>query len=183
MATTTRTTPFRRPAKGGAQGPGAGLAAEIGKKKPFDLPEQEAYLNLVRTNALLSADFHRLFKERGLSESTFNLLRILRGTMLTEPGTPGRPCHELGERMIAQVPDVTRLVDRLEESGLARRHRCEKDRRVVYISITEEGLKALADLDKPVLELHKAQLGHLSESELKTLSRLLTKARRRDAGG
>ena len=55
------------------------LQHEIKKKKPFDLPEQEAFLNVVRTASTLAADFERLFRDHGLSEATYNVLRILRG--------------------------------------------------------------------------------------------------------
>src|SRR5690242_9245315 len=98
-----------------------GLAAEIGKRRPFELPEQEAYLNLLRTMSFLSADGERMLKEHGLSEATYNILRILRGA-----GDAGRPSGEIGRDMITRVPDVTRLVDRLEKMGLATRCRIEE---------------------------------------------------------
>ncbi len=155
----------------------SGLAREIGKLRPFDLPEQETYLNILRTAAIFGADFNHLFKQHGLTEATYNALRILRGGM-DDPAAPyGRTCSQVGEHMIAQVPDVTRLVDRLEQQGLAERRRCARDRRVVYVAITPKGLDVLAGLDEPVLALHRAHLGHMSADELETLSRLLTKSR------
>lgn len=152
------------------------LQQELGKRRPFDVPEQEAYLNLVRTHGHLSAAFDRLFEAHGLSPSGFNILRILRGAR--EAGIEhGRACHEVGEQMVARVPDVTRLVDRLEKAGLVARHRCTKDRRVVYVAITEAGLELLARLDGPTVALHRAQLGHMTPAELAELSRLLVLAR------
>ena len=41
------------------------LRTEIGKKKPFDLPEEEAHLNMLRTSSLLDAGFARLFRPPG----------------------------------------------------------------------------------------------------------------------
>jgi DNA-binding MarR family transcriptional regulator len=41
---------------------------------------------------------------------------------------------------------VTRLVDRLEADGLVARHRCDRDRRVVYIAITDKGLTLLDEM-------------------------------------
>ena len=81
--------------------------------KRFDTPEQEAYLGIVRTYSILITPFERLFKHHGLSQGTYNALRILRGA-----GESGRMCHEIGKHLVAQVPDVTRLIDRLEEMGL-----------------------------------------------------------------
>ena len=149
------------------------LAQEIGKKRPFDAPEQEAHLNVLRTASVLAAPFNRLFKQHRLSEALYNALRILRGS-----GSTGCACHEVGEMMIAQVPDVTRLVDRLEAMGLAERRRTTEDRRVVMVAITRKGLDLLAKLDAPVMELHRRSLGHMSRAELSELSALLAKARR-----
>jgi DNA-binding MarR family transcriptional regulator len=164
-----------------------GLAAEIGKKGPFQSATQEAYLNLIRTAAILSNQLERLFKTRGLSESTYNILRILRGVSALQGvasskyGDPttrqGLPLTEIGERMIAPVPDVTRLIDRLEQLTFATRRRCEKDRRVIYACITDAGLDVLREFDEAVLETHDAHLGHMSHQELDQMSALLEKAR------
>lgn len=158
-----------------------GLAGEIGKRQPFDLPEQEAYLNLLRTTAQVSGRFAHLLREQGLSEAGYNILRILRGALrgAEAGGTAyhGRTCTAIGHEMITHVPDVTRLVDRLEQQKLAERCRCDKDRRVVYVKITPKGLDVLAALDEPVRNLHKATLGHLTPDELTQLSALLVKAR------
>ncbi len=152
------------------------LAREIGKKKPFDSAEQEAHLSIQRTAAVLGAPFAELFRSHGLTSPTYNVLRILRGAATTGPGR--RSCHEIGEQLIAQGPDVTRLVDRLEAQGLAERCRCEEDRRVVYVQITRKGLDVLARLDEPTMRLHREQLGHMSKGDLAALIRLLAVGRK-----
>lgn len=156
---------------------GRSLADEIGKKHPFESPEQEAYLNILRSAACLGTEFERLFRAHGLSEATYNALRILRGHHRPDPGESGVPSQTIGKQLITNVPDVTRLVDRLVEAGLVERCRVEHDRRVVMVKITRAGLDLLGKLDKPVRELHARQLGHLSRKELDQLSRLLVKAR------
>lgn len=154
------------------------LQHELKKKHAFQSPAQEAYLNLCRTHAALSAAFAQLFKEHGLSETTYNILRVLRGVHeFPEQDQDRLPCHEIADRLITRVPDITRLLDRLENAGLVSRQRCTVDRRVVWAGITSAGLGLLADLDRPVAELHRDQLGHLSDPQLHKLSRLLTKAR------
>lgn len=148
------------------------LQQEIGKKHPFELPEHEAALNIARTASLLEAEFTRLFKRHGLSHATYNTLRILRGH---HPA--GVRTQTIGEQLITHVPDVTRLVDRLVNEGLARRAGDPEDRRVVLVHITPAGLRLLARLDEPVLALHRRQLGHMNQTDLRTLSRLLVAAR------
>jgi len=148
-----------------------GLAAEIGERRPFDSIEQETFLNLARTFECFVAEFHRLFASFDLTEPQYNALRILRGH--------GRPMqvYRIAEQMITRQPDITRLIDRLEQAKLASRQRCKEDRRVVWVAITAAGDKLLAKLDGPVLELHAKQFGHLGAAKLKTLSRLLFEAR------
>ena len=148
------------------------LQRELRKKKPFDLPEEEAGLNLWRTAELVRLPFDRLFADHGISDPQYNVLRILRGQ-----GGKGLPCTEIAAQMVSRMPDMTRLVDRLENAGLARRCRTEEDRRVVLICLTPAGLDLVARLDQPVRDLHEQTLGHLTRAELVELSRLLVKAR------
>jgi len=148
------------------------LQDEIGKKRPFDLAEEEAYLNVRRTAAALESFFGRLFRKHGLSEATYNVLRILRPA-----GEEGRCWTEIREDLVVPVPDVTRLIDRLERSGHVERVRCAKDRRKVYVRITGKGLALVESLDEPVRALLRERLGHVGGEELRTLSRLLERAR------
>ena len=147
------------------------LQRELKKKQPFDVLEQEAYLNILRTNDQFQNRFGKLFREFGVTSSQYNVLRILRGE-----GQP-MPCLEIADRMVQVVPAITGLLDRLELQGLIRRERCTVDRRVVYIDLTEKAVDLLSRMDRPVIELHKALMGHLSVTELKDLTRLLEKAR------
>jgi DNA-binding MarR family transcriptional regulator len=148
------------------------LKDEIKKKHPFEHPAEEAYLNLLRTAAVLSARFEDVFKPTGLSEPQYNVLRILRGV-----GGCGLPSTEIGARMIARVPDVTRLVDRLEAAGLVERCRIAEDRRVVQVKVTKKGLKILGNLDEPLTHVNRELFRHMSRAELGEMSRLLEKAR------
>ena len=150
---------------------GGRLQKELKKRRPFDSPEQEAALNIARTADRFGICFARLFREYGLTPSQYNVLRILRGE-----GKP-LPILEVAERMLAVVPGITGLVDRLEGMGLLARERSTEDRRVVFVAITARGLDLLGQLDGPEAELHRRLIGHLSPAELGELSRLLEKAR------
>jgi MarR family 2-MHQ and catechol resistance regulon transcriptional repressor len=147
------------------------LQSELKKQRPFDLPEQEACLNVLRTNDQLQNRLGRFFREFGLTASQYNVLRILRGE-----GKP-MPSLEIAERMIQVVPAMTGLIDRLEKQGFVERRRCEEDRRVVYIKITEKAAKLLERMDEPLAVLHRELMGHMTKAELRALSRLLEKSR------
>ena len=147
------------------------LQNELKKKRPFDSPEQEALLNILRTNDQFQNRFGRLFREFDLTPSQYNVLRILRGE-----GKP-MPCQEISERMVQVVPAMTGLLDRLEAQGNIQRERCTEDRRVVYIELTDSAKDLLRRMDAPVDKLHHQLIGHLTATEMKQLSRLLEKAR------
>ena len=148
------------------------LRDEIKQTKPFASIHEEAFLNLARTAAVLNHSFAEAVKPHGITATQYNVLRILRGA-----GSAGLCRNEVRDRLVAQVPDVTRLLDRMEEAGLIERERETADRRMVTTRITAEGLRLLKALDEPVLALHRAQLGHLSRQQLADLIELLTIAR------
>src|SRR5580700_5038897 len=130
------------------------LQHELKKKRPFDSPLEEAALSLVRTSDQLQLQCARLFRQHGLTPSQYNVLRILRGE-----GKP-LPILEIASRTVTVVPGITGLIDRLEQAGFVERLRCEKDRRVIYVALTEQATKTLADLDGPLRALHHKLIGH-----------------------
>lgn len=139
----------------------------------FDSLHQEVYLNLWRTYDRLKAIEDELFSQFDLSAQQYNALRLLQAA---HPVT--MPTLTLGARLISRAPDMTRMLDRLEERGLVCRERRPENRRVVEIGITPAGLKLLDDLSGAVQDCHKRQLGHLSAKDLKQLVELLQSVRR-----
>jgi DNA-binding MarR family transcriptional regulator len=148
------------------------LHEQIRQPKPFRSVEAEAYLNVLRTSAVLLAEVVELLRPHEITQPQYNVLRILRGA-----GEAGLPSGEIGDRMVSREPDMTRLLDRLETRGLVARHRGPADRRVVTARLTGEGRRLVDGLDVPVQETHARQLGHLAEGELHTLIALLERAR------
>lgn len=142
-------------------------------RKRFDSPEQQAYLYLWRTYDRLKAIEEKLFQQHELSPQQYNALRLLRGA---HPGTIATLA--LGARLISRAPDMTRLLDRLEERNLVERHRRKENRRVVEVAITPAGIELLDQLADQVRNCHHEQLGHLSKAQLAQLVALLEEARR-----
>lgn len=150
------------------------LNQEIQQEKPFVSLEEEAFLGLQRTANLLLQALGRSLKGQDLTPAQYNTLRILRGAL-----PDSLTCGEIGDRLVSPGPDVTRLLDRLEQRGLVTRLRDTEDRRVVRARITEAGLELLSSLDGPVEQALADLLGHLGEKKLRTLSGLLEEARRK----
>ena len=142
------------------------------KTQRFDSLEQETFLNLWRTYDRLKALEERLFNKFELSAQQYNALRLLRGA---SPGTI--PTLALGGKLISRAPDMTRLLDRLDERGLVRRERRSGNRRVVEVGITDAGLRLLDELAEEVRKCHQKQLGHLKPEQLRQLIALLQEAR------
>ncbi len=151
------------------------LQHELGKREPFNCPEEEAFLSIIRTADVLHRAAAEMFKPHELSPTQYNVLRILRGTC--PAGTSGLPCGAIADHMLTKDPDMTRLLDRLEKRGLISRAREEKDRRVVRTCITDKGLEVLAELDPLIADCHRKHLGHMGEARLKMVIDLLEIAR------
>jgi len=107
------------------------LQQELKQTRPFKSSLEEAFVGLQRTAALLEHALETALKPSGVTATQYNVLRILRGA-----GPQGLCRHEVGDRMVRRVPDVTRLLDRLEDMGLITRTRGGEDRRFVSTTIT-----------------------------------------------
>jgi DNA-binding MarR family transcriptional regulator len=148
-----------------------GMAARRTPRR-FDSPQQEAYLNLWRTYDRLRMLEDELFVRHDLTAQQYNALRLLRAEH-----PHALPTLVLAGKLVSHAPDITRLVDRLEERGLVARQRMPENRRVVQVGITAAGMALLQGLDQPVRECHLKQLGHLSSGQLQSLVELLRSAR------
>ena len=152
------------------------LQQDLKQKNPFRSLQQEAYLSVVRTSTALTDAMEDLVKSRGISATQYNVLRILRGS-----DAEGLCRNALRDRMLTRMPDMTRLLDRMEEAGLVVRVREGEDRRMVMTRITQQGRQLLDELDAPVMALHRKQMAGLTDAQLRSLSDLLTLVR--DGGG
>lgn len=144
------------------------LRDEIKQTRPFASLEQEAYLSLGRTWAVLEHTVAEALKPYGVTPTQYNVLRILRWA-----GKTGLCRSEIMERMIARVPDATRLLDRMEAAGLIGRERSTEDRRFVTTRITDEGLRVVGGAETAVTALHGKQFATLEGEQLERLIELL----------
>jgi DNA-binding MarR family transcriptional regulator len=138
----------------------------------FDSLEQEAFLGLWRTYDRLRALEDELFGRYDLTPQQYNALRLLRGEHPNKLHT-----LDLAARLVSRAPDITRLLDKLEQRDLIARDRPADNRRVVRVGITESGIALLDELREPLRACHARQLGHLSRKELEELIALLRVAR------
>jgi DNA-binding MarR family transcriptional regulator len=140
------------------------LQAEIKQNKPFASLEHEAILGLLRTAAIVDHMTDESLRPYGLTSTQFNVLRILRGA-----GQDGLCGREIGERMINRVPDVPRLLDRLEKAELITRVRDRDDRRHVTARITTKGGQLLDQIGASASFPVEKRFRRLAQDQLRTL--------------
>ena len=136
--------------------------------------EQEAFISLVRSYECLWSEQNKFFQRFDITPQQFNVLKILASQQHEGHGVA---CQAIGEQLLNRVPDITRLLDRLEQAGLIWRERCCTDRRVVRTHLSEAGRKKVQEIGRPLREALKARFGHMTSDEVRELGRLLSKLR------
>ena len=139
----------------------------------IDNPHVRAVVNVRYTSNWMSTKQNKFMSQFSLTMPQFNILRILRGAK------EAITVNTVKQRMVEKSPNTTRLMDKLIDKGLIERERCSDDRRVVYVKISEEGLKLLSTIDKALQESGREILvmENLTEEEACQLSDLLDKLR------
>lgn len=140
------------------------------KQRNFKSEYQKAIINLIFTYNWTTEQLKHLLEEGGLTLQQFNILRILRGSE-----TP-LSTLQIRERMLDKMSDTSRIVDRLIIKGLVKKITCKTDKRLVDVTITSKGLKVLEKLDTHEDKMENI-VKALTESEAKTLNKLLDKIR------
>lgn len=149
-----------------------GISDDI-KQTRFRSSHQKAALNIFYTSNWLYEKLRELFMQEDLTNQQYNVLRILRGSHPQPLST-----LQIRERMLDKMSDTSRIVDRLVKKALVSKNTCEKDKRLVDICITDNGLELLKKLDSIEIKIDN-YLDNLSPDEAETLSTLLDKIRER----
>ena len=134
---------------------------------------QKTLINLVYTYNWVSEQNKKFFEREDITSQQFNILRILRGA--------GKPLStlQIRQRMLDKMSDTSRIVDRLIKKGLVKKVVCKSDRRLVDVSISDQGLELLEKLDLSSDEMDSV-LSKLSIEEATLLNALLDKIRTAD---
>jgi DNA-binding MarR family transcriptional regulator len=131
---------------------------------------QKMGINLLFTANWLNEQIGRILSEEGVTQQQYNILRILRGS-----ATP-LSTLKIRERMLDKMSDTSRIVDRLISKELVVKNTCEKDKRLVDITLTPKGLSLVDQLDQ-YNERIDALLKGINESEAQLMNQILDKIR------
>jgi DNA-binding MarR family transcriptional regulator len=127
-------------------------------------------INLLYTSNWVQERLRDIIKPFDITIQQYNVLRILRGA-----GSP-LTTSVIREKLIDKMSDTSRMVDRLHRKGLVNRKQCCIDRRLVDISLTDEGRDVLNQIDAQSCDFDLC-LSRLNDEEAETLSALLDKIR------
>ena len=137
------------------------VQSEIRQSRPFRSKKQEATIALLRTASVVSRALGRVVEPWALSLAQYNALRIIRGA-----GAGGIATLAIRERMIEEGTTITRILDKLEQSGYIRRERALPDRRQVMCEVTTEGRRLLDKIDPIVDAADEQAMTSLGAREL-----------------
>lgn len=148
-----------------------GIGEDI-KQARFRHEWQKGMINLLYTYNWVSYNLRGYLDEYDLSHQQFNVLRILNGSHPTPLST-----QEIRNRMLDKASDASRIVDRLIAKEFLIKKGCDKDKRLVDVTITQKGL----DLVHMLIEKEDAMImevmGNLTEADVHKLNELLDKLR------
>ena len=131
---------------------------------------QKMGINLLFTANWLNEQIGKMLSEEGITQQQYNILRILRGS------TTPLSTLKIRERMLDKMSDTSRIVDRLIAKELVLKNTCEKDKRLVDITLTPKGLSLVDQLDQ-YNERIDALLRGINESEAQLMNQILDKIR------
>lgn len=143
---------------------------KTGQEQKNGLFTRAAVIELILTGNWVQDQLTESLKPFNLSIAQFNVLRILRG----QKGKPASlSC--VNEKMIHKMSNTTRLIDKLLEKELVERITCPNNRRQIELTITEEGLSLLKELDTVIDNAEAEAMKKLEREETAELTRLLKK--------
>ena len=131
---------------------------------------QKMGINLLFTANWLNEQIGKILSEEGVTQQQYNILRILRGS-----ATP-LSTLKIRERMLDKMSDTSRIVDRLIAKELVVKNTCEKDKRLVDITLSPKGLDLVDQLDQ-FNDRIDALLKGINATEAATLNQILDKIR------
>ena len=119
-------------------------------------------VGILKAGSKVEEHIGEVLKTYDISLQQFNVLRILRGRK-------GKPANlqTVQKRMIHKMSNTTRLVDKLIIKKLVVRKTCKENRRKIEITITDQGLDVLSNLDTKIQKTEATILKQLSLEEQK----------------
>lgn len=126
------------------------------------------FIVLSRSSKVILEEAHTLIEKHGLNPTEFGVLELLhhRGR---------QPIQKIGQKILLRSGSMTYVVDKLEKRGLLERVFCEEDKRITYISITENGVELIQSIFPEHAKNIESLMSGLNAEEQNTAIELLRK--------
>lgn len=131
--------------------------------------EEEVILAMVRIVSVMQDRARVVFQSCALTPAQYNVLRILH----VRGGEAGLPAMRIGDLLVQRVPDISRLLNRMERDNLVQRRVCTSDRRRTFVSATQEGNRRRAQCDTLIVAFNQEMLRRVPEAQQNQLLSLL----------
>jgi DNA-binding MarR family transcriptional regulator len=141
------------------------------QQQTFRSEYQKALLNILFTSNYLIAIVNDFFKPYDITRQQYNVMRSVKGQL-----PKAASIQLIRDRMLDKMSDASRIVERLRLKNMVKREISPDDKRIVHISITDEGIKLLESIEMHVEEMEKS-IKNLSPEEAVQLNKLLDKIR------
>jgi DNA-binding MarR family transcriptional regulator len=112
--------------------------------------------------------FYEHFAEFGLTPATFSILTLIRDN-------PGVPPSTLASLLRLKLPNLIKILNELESTGIIKRSRSKADRRAVELVLTSKGTKLIQDAATTTEPYQRKMLSPLSEAEQNKLLEFLNR--------
>lgn len=145
------------------------------KGRPEEVLALDTFIKLTRaTNSVLT----RLFRRGVIGELTQSQFGVLEALHHLGPMCPG----EISSKLLRSGGNITLVIDNLEKLGLVRRQRDAEDRRLVRVSLTDEGQALISRIFPAQARAITEEMSPLTPEEQRHLGALCKKLGKGDRG-
>jgi len=162
--------------------PGSRLATNNAKKSTLEKPDTGNLKEKLDLTALqktpgfmvrilqiqIFEEFFKYFADTGFSPAEHSVIVTVRDN-------PAATQSEVASALRIQLPNLVKILVKLEDNGLIKRKRSTRDKRAVELSLTVRGEQAAAQTAKTAEDFNQLTLGPLDENERNQFLLMLTR--------
>lgn len=130
------------------------------------------YLVLMQTSKSVQERMRLEIIKKNLSITEFSVLEVLYNK-------GKQTIQQIGNSILISSGSMTYVIDKLEQRGLLNRSACPDDRRVIHVTLTDEGIDLMKEIMPKHQELVDYMLGSLNDDEAEIMVKLLKKISKR----
>ena len=130
--------------------------------------EFKAVIGIMRASNLLVDDLKKTLKSYPINVTEFSVMEFLYSK-------GEKSIQEIRDRILLASGSATYVVDNLEKKGYITRNVSQKDKRVTYIRLTEEGMKLMDEIFPIHKKNTKRVFEKINDKELVILKEILKK--------